>query len=165
MILCMESTLKKIYFFLVSIFGIRHTKTGYRYSPLLVFGSNIILSIILGTALFFAGGAEKMERIFSDNVSIYKSFEERKVSRWSRPENGFLSGVIIENKNSEIILIEDFNRKIWEVNIQNAMVRGKILLEENKKIKITGEISRNNIFIATQIGPWEKIGKRQNVRY
>ena len=147
-------------FLLISIFGIRHTKTGYRYSPLLVFGSSIILSIIFGTALFFAGGAEKMERIFSENVSIYKSLEERKISRWSIPERGFLSGKILENKNNKIILIKDFNGKQWEINIQNTIIKGRMLLEKDEKIKIIGEISENNIFIAKQIGPWERAVKR-----
>ncbi|MCK5123441.1 MAG: hypothetical protein KAQ87_04855 [Candidatus Pacebacteria bacterium] len=142
-------------FLLISIFGIRHTKTGYRYSPLLVFGSSIILSIVLGTALFFTGGAEKMERIFAENVSVYKSFEERKISRWSRPENGFLSGMILENKNSEIILIEDFSKRVWEINIQDAIVRPRASLDLEEKIKIIGKVLEENIFVAQEIRQWD----------
>ncbi len=153
-----------IVFFLVSIFVIRHTKTGYRYSSFLIFGSSIILSIILGTTLFFINGAEKMERIFSENVPVYKSFEEKKISRWSRPEDGFLAGKVIE-KGEDIIIIEDWDNKKWEVDFENAVVRGKLLLEKNEEIKMIGKISGDNIFIATQIGPWEKQGKRQDMRY
>lgn len=150
-------------FLLISIFGIRHTKTGYRYSPLLVFGSSIILSIVLGTTLFLSGGAEKMERVFSENVSVYKSIEERKISRWSRPEDGFLSGIIIEKGRT--IIIKDWNDKKWEVDFKNAIIKGRISLEKNEKIKIIGEVSEDNIFIATQIGPWERSGKRQSTKY
>jgi len=153
-----------VVFLFVSTFGIRHTKTGYRYSPLLVFGSSIILSIILGTSLFFAGGAEKMEQIFAENVSVYKSLEERKISRWSTPENGFLSGKIIEKKET-IIIIEDWDGKKWEIDFKNAIIKGRISLDRNEKIKIIGKISRNNIFIATGIGPWERTGKGQNIKY
>ena len=152
-------------FLFISIFGIRHTKTGYRYPPLLVFGSNIVLSIILGTAFFFTGGAEKMERIFAENISLYKSFEERKISRWSRPEDGFLSGIILEDKNNEIILIEDFSGERWEVDFEDAVIKGRVLLEENEKIKMIGEISGDNIFIATRIGQWEGTGRRRNIKY
>lgn len=150
-------------FLLISIFGIRHTKTGYRYSPLLVFSSSIVLSIVLGTILFFSGGAERMERIFSETVPVYKSLEERKISRWSRPEDGFLSGIII--KKDETIIIEDWNGKKWEVDFKNAIIKGRISLEKNEKIKMIGEISNDNIFIATQIGPWERLGKRQSTKY
>lgn len=150
-------------FLLISIFGIRHTKTGYRYSHLLVFGSSIVLSIVLGTILFFSGGAERMERIFSETVPAYRSFEERKISRWSSPEDGFLSGRIIEK--DETILIEDWSGGRWEVDFENAIVRGRISLEKDEKIKTIGKISKDNIFIATQIGPWERLEKRQNIRY
>ncbi len=151
-------------FLLISFFGIRHTKTGYRYSPFLVFGSSIVLSIILGTSLFFSGGAEKMEQIFAENIPVYRSLEERKISRWSNPENGFLSGKILEKKETAII-IEDWNSKKWEINFRNAIIKGRIFLEKDEKIKITGEIFEDNIFIANQIGPWERTGKRQNIRY
>jgi len=151
-------------FLFISIFGIRHTKTGYRYSPLLVFGSSIILSIILGTSLFFTGGAERMEQIFAENISIYESLEERKVARWSLPENGFLSGRIIK-KEKAVIIIEDWNGKKWEVDFRGAIIKGRVFLEKNEKIKIVGKISENDTFVARQIGPWERIGKRQDIKY
>ncbi|MCK5085038.1 MAG: hypothetical protein KAQ64_05285 [Candidatus Pacebacteria bacterium] len=150
-------------FLLISIFGIRHTKTGYRYSPLLVFSSSIVLSIVLGTVLFFSGGAEKMERIFSENVPVYKSLEERKISRWSLPENGFLSGKIVGKE--ENLIIEDWNGKKWEIDFKNAIIKGRLSLEKDEEIKIIGKMSESDIFIATQIGPWERMGKKQNTRY
>ena len=145
-------------FLLISIFGIRHTKTGYRHSPLLIVGSSIVLSIILGTSLFFTGGAEKMERIFAENIPVYKSLDERKIARWSRPEKGFLSGEII--KKEETVTIEDWDGKEWEIDIENAVVKGRLLLEKDEKIKIIGKISEDGTFIATGIGPWERQGKR-----
>lgn len=152
-------------FSIVSIFGIRHTKTGYRYSFLKILSFNILLSVFLGALFFYTGGAEKMERIFAKNVPIYKSFEERKISRWSNPENGFLSGIILENKNAKIIFMEDWDGKKWEINFEKAVIKGRIFLEKDTKIKMIGEISVDNVFIATQIGPWERIGKRRNINY
>ena len=149
-----------IVFLLISIFGIRHTKTGYRYSLFWVFGSSILLSIILGTSLFFAGGAEKMEQIFAENISVYKSLEEKKISRWSRAEEGFLSGEIIEKK--ETLIIKDWNNKKWEIDFKNAVIKGRISLEKDEKIKIIGKISKNNFFTAIEIRPW---GKQQKTRY
>ena len=150
-------------FLLISIFGIRHTKTGYRYSPLLVFGSSIVLSIVLGTILFFSGGAERMERIFSETVPAYRSLQERKISRWSLPENGFLSGKIIGKE--ENLIIEDWSGKKWEIDLKNAIIKGRLSLEKDEEIKIIGKMSESDIFIATQIGPWERMGKKQNTRY
>ena len=147
-------------FLAVSIFGVRHTKTGYRYSLLKIFSANILLSILLGALFFSTGGAEKMENIFAEKIPVYRSVEERRILRWSRPENGFLSGIILENKNSEIVLIEDFNGKQWEINIQNAIVRPRASLDPGKKIKIIGKVSEENIFTAREIRRWEGRGSR-----
>ena len=147
-------------FFLVSIFGIRHTKTGYRYPLLKILSVNILLSVLLGVLFFYTGGAEKMERIFAENVPVYKSFEERMISRWSHPESGFLAGVILENRNNETILIEDFNGKQWEINIQNAVIRPRASLDLGEKTKIIGEVLEENIFAAQEIRRWDGRGSR-----
>ena len=144
-----------VIFSIISIFGIRHTKTGYRYSFLKILSFNILLSIFSGALFFYTGGAEKMELIFAENISVYKSFEERRISRWSHPENGFLSGLILENKSKDIILIKDFNGMKWEINIQDAFIRSKLYLNQGEKIKITGEILEDNIFTAQEIRKWE----------
>ena len=151
-------------FLIISISGIRHTKTGYRYSPLKILSFNILLSIFLGTLFFYTGGAEKMELLFAENISVYQSIETRKISRWSRPEKGFLSGKIIKKKEI-VIIIEDWNGKKWEINFKDAIIRGKTFLEKDAKIKIVGEIFADNIFIAMQIGSWERTGKGRNIKY
>lgn len=148
-------------FSIISIIGIRHTKTGYRYPLLKILSFNILLSIFLGTLFFHTGGAKRMERIFAENVPVYESFEERRILRWSNPENGFLSGIILENKNKEIILIEDFNGMEWEVDIQDASIRLRASLKSGEKIKIIGKILESNIFIAQEIRKWEGRGLQQ----
>lgn len=155
-----------IIFLLISIFGIRHSKIGYRYSPFWVFGNNIILSITLGASFFFAGGAEKIEQIFAENIPIYESVEEEKIAIWSMPEQGFLSGTIIEKRIDEkkILTIKDFNGKKLEIDFTNALVRGRVLLQKDEKIKIIGEMSKNNIFIAEELRPWKGREMRSNER-
>ncbi|MEA3399208.1 MAG: hypothetical protein U9R00_01700 [Patescibacteria group bacterium] len=148
----------------ISITGIRHTKTGYRYPLLKILSFNILLSIFLGTLFFYTGGAEKIEQIFAENIPVYESFEERRVLRWSNPENGFLSGIILENKNKEIILIKDFNGMKWKVDIQDASIRLKASLKSGEKIKIIGEILEDNIFIAKEIRKWESPRSQQKNR-
>jgi len=149
------SKIEFLFFSVVSILGIRHTKTGYRYPLFKILSFNILLSVFLGALFFYTGGAEKMERIFAENISVYKSVKENRISRWSHPENGLLSGVILENKNKDNILIEDFNGTKWEIDIQNAFIRPKLYLNQGEKIKIIGKISKNNIFIAREIRKWE----------
>jgi len=141
----------------------KKTKTGYRYSPILIVGGSFVLSIVLGTLLFFAGGGEKLEQKFADKVSFYESIEEKKIKRWSMPEKGFLSGIII--KKEENIIIEDLNGKQWEIDFSEAEVKKRLSLKKDEKIKIIGKILEDNIFVAEEIRPWKgrmRQGRRQN---
>ncbi len=146
-----------IIFLIISILGIRHTRTGYRYPLLKILSINIVISILLGVLFFYTGGAERMEQIFAENIPAYRGIEENKISRWSDPESGFLAGVIIEDGN-ETILIEDLSGKKWEINIQEIIISERVSLEIGEKIKITGEILEDNIFAAKEIRSWEGWG-------
>jgi len=151
-----------IIFLFVSIYGIKHTKTGYRYSPLKIYGSSIIVSIIVGISLFSFGGSEKIEQIFARNIPIYRTIGERRISRWSEADNGFLSGIIIENE--KYLIIEDWNNKEWEIDFLNASIRGQVSLEKDEMIKMTGEVSGSNTFRAEAIGPWKGQGREGGKR-
>ncbi len=141
--------------------GIRNTKKGYRYSLLWVLGINILLSVLLGLLFFYTGGGQDIERIFAKRVGIYKGIEERKVSVWSHPEYGFLSGTILEKQSDDILLLEDFIGEKWQINIQNAVMHFGLSLEAGEKIKIIGLILEDNIFTAEEIRIWERPGLRR----
>jgi len=152
-----------IIFLVLSIFGVRYTKTGYRYSPFLIISINIILSIILGITFYFTGGAKTIEQLFAKNISIYNSVEEKKVALWSNPEQGFLSGKIIEkNKENDFFTLEDFNQKKWKIEFKNADIKNRVTIQEKEQIKIIGKISQDDIFIAKEIRPWEGQGMQRN---
>jgi len=143
-----------LFFLFFAIFGVRHTKTGYRYSLFLVFGSSIVFSVIFGTLLFFVGGAKEIEYIFARTVPLYKSIEEKKVAHWLMPEAGFLSGNII-TKNNKTLILRDWKGRIWKVYLKNTLIRKEVLLEKEKGIKIIGRIMGKNGFIAEEIRPWK----------
>ena len=146
-----------IIFLVVSIIGIRHTRTGYRYTLLKILSINIVISILLGVTFFYSGGAERMEQVFAENIPAYRGIEENKALRWSDPENGFLAGVIVED-NEDTILIEDLNGKKWEISTEEVIISQRVSLKIGEKIKIIGEILEGNIFIAREIRSWEGTG-------
>jgi hypothetical protein len=135
--------------------GIRNTKKGYRYSLLWILGINILLSVLFGLLFFYTGGGQKIEEVFARRVSIYKGIEERKISKWSCPESGFLSGIILEKQSDDTLLLEDFTGKEWQINIENAAIHFKLSLELGEKVKIIGTASGENIFTANEIRIWQ----------
>ena len=57
--------------FLAAIFGIRHTKSGYRVSTALLLLGNFIASLVLAAGLLFFGGAEKIEDFFAERAPLF----------------------------------------------------------------------------------------------
>ncbi len=132
------------------------TKTGYRYSPIFIAGGSFILSIVIGTILFFTGGGEKLEQKFAEKISFYESVNEQRIKRWSDSKNGLLSGKIIIKEKS--LVLEDWNGKQFVVKIDRAIIKGGNYLKEGNKIKIIGKLDKNNVFIADEIRPWQGHG-------
>jgi len=56
----------------VGIVGLKHTKRGYRIALLTLVGSNVLASVVLGTGLYAAGGAEVIEETLEEKVSFYE---------------------------------------------------------------------------------------------
>ncbi len=157
-------------FLIFSYYIVRNTKTGYKYSVIMIFGGSIVLSILLGSILFYSGGGKKFEEIFSQNISFYEGIEEKKQVYWTTPEHGFLSGTIKEvSQDEEVITIKDFSQKNWVIHYKNTNIRQKVILKKGEKIKIIGEITKKgeeieekNNFSAQEIRPWNGTNKREN---
>ena len=154
-------------FFIFSYFLLRHTKRGYRYPLFIVLGGSISISILVGIVLFFNGGAEKFEKIFSQKIHLYEGIDEKKEKFWISPEKGFLSGQIIslnindEESEERRLEIRDFQGNEWRILYKENSVRQKVLLEKNEKIKIIGETTAENIFSAKEIRPWNGSEQRK----
>lgn len=146
----------------VSLFGIRHTKAGYRYSLPLLIGTSIVSSIVLGTLFFFAGGAERIEQALVQSVGAYQGVAEKKMALWSMPEDGFLSGKIFSM--GEVLVIEDFAGETWSIDITNSFVRPGVSLEVGVMIKMIGRKTGESAFAAEEIRPWEGRGMQRNPR-
>ncbi|MDF1497664.1 MAG: hypothetical protein P1P90_06480 [Patescibacteria group bacterium] len=147
-------------FLAASIALLRKTKKGYKYSPVLVLMGNLIMSLILGTVIYFSGGAVKIESIFAKNVPGYQSVEEKKTAIWSAPEDGFLSGTIISVENE--VILQDWNGKDWKIDTKDALIRGRVSMRIGEEVKIIGEMSSEGLFKASEIRPWKGQGNGAN---
>lgn len=147
-----------IVFLMIAMMGIRNSKKGYKFSLSNMIAFSISFSIVLGTLFFISGGAQYLETSFATSFSNYKSIESLKISRWSNPESGYLSGTIINISDDELE-IEDFDQKRWKIDITDARLRGNKSLETNAKMKFIGEKTGHNQFKASEIRNWGGNGR------
>ncbi len=151
-------------FFIISIFGIRHSWKGYKIPLLKQALWSIGLSISIGTLFFIGGGGEWLDRAYGNTLSGYETIEERKMQVWSNPEEGYLSGFISET-NEEQLIISDFSDRSWTIDISGSWIAPPVLLEVGERIKLVGEKKGEFQFKAEEVRPWggrQRMGNRRN---
>lgn len=149
-------------FLFLAMLSVRNSSKGYKFSPVRLLIYNSTFSVLLGVVFFISGGAGWLETSFETNIEFYKSVEEKKVDMWSMPESGYLSGTITSVHDSTLVLI-DFQEKQWQIDFAGAFIPKVITIEIGEKIKLTGKITREQAFKASDIRPWGG-NKRMNDR-
>lgn len=150
-----------IIFLIVSIFGLKKTKKGYKISIRRFITASAVFSILLGTLFFIGGGAQWLENAFAVNVGFYEGINEKKVKMWSTPEEGYLSG-IINNVDDTSMKLDDFNENTWIIDLRDANISSIVKLEEGEKIKLIGNVTSTNHFKAAEVRPWGGFGQKGN---
>lgn len=135
------------------IISIKNSRKGYKFHALTVLGLGTALSMLIGTLFFITGGGKWLDHVYAQKSTGYNSIEERKISVWSNPEEGTLSGKIISATETEFEL-EDFSGKLWTVDYKEADIVPAVQIMEGEKIKMTGTMRSEKSFQANIIRPW-----------
>lgn len=148
-----------VVFLLIAMYSVQYSRRGYKFTLAKLVGYSAALSILMGTLFFIGGGAQQLEQAFALKVSAYESIQEKKVKLWSKPEEGYLSGEIVE-AGLDAFKLKDFQGKTWAVRYEQAFVPPVVLLERGEKVKLIGEIRGKDEFAASEIRPWGGVGSR-----
>ena len=149
-------------FTVLAYYYFRRTEHGYRYAAIWIILLSIALSIIGGGLLYSTGWSERLERVFQEKLPFYRELQERKQKVWMSPMHGLLAGRIIKIISDQKVEIEDLQGNIWVIDIADTVWRGRLRPAENLKIKILGEMTGQNRFVANEIRPWK--GRRDQGR-
>ena len=143
---------------ILSHFFFRNTKNSYKYEFWKIALINIIASLTIGSLIYFLGYTERLNQYFNDNVPAYSRYMDTRVQVWSRPELGYLAGNI--TKIEKDIVIVDFDKKEWNVDISESNIKGRVSITVGEKIKIVGKQTGKNTFKSEEIRPWAGRGNR-----
>ncbi|PIP28514.1 MAG: hypothetical protein COX29_00800 [Candidatus Moranbacteria bacterium CG23_combo_of_CG06-09_8_20_14_all_35_22] len=144
-----------IFFAILAIVEFAKTRHGYKYKTTYVGGIFILAIIIFGAILYKLNFSDNMENYMNKNFSTYSQIVRTPEKVWSQPEEGLISGEIIENKKEkEKIYLRDWDGEIWEVDYFQALVRPKVKKEIGEKVKIIGKKEDEYKFRAQEIRPW-----------
>lgn len=152
-----------IVFLMMSVFStyynFRHTKKWYKYSFMLVFFSNLVLSIVLSLFFYFVWFNNIVETSFERSIPHYRSMLVKdKISRmekvWQNEGLWLLLWKINRVWTKDFDLIDN-NNKNWVIiidNDTNLKTRADIIVWA--KIKIIWEKIADDMFKAEEIRPF-----------
>ena len=144
-------------FTLVAYFGFRHTKKGYRYPTARVIFGSILASILISAGLNTVDVGGYIHRYLIENVHVYNNLIYANEHRWTNSEKGLLGGKVIQdNRRLGNIVIKDFRKCYWLVDIKKAEVRSGTQMAPGNYLKITGIKTGKRSFQALSIQGWEK---------
>ena len=144
-------------FTLVAFFGFRHTKKGYRYSAPKVIAASLFASLLLSLCLNTVDIGGYIHRYLIENVHVYHNLINANEQRWTNSQKGLLGGKVVTNDNVQhLIVLRDFSKGIWRVDISKAEVRPKTQIAPGRYLKITGIKTGRRTFQALSIQSWEK---------
>ena len=151
-----------VLFILISYAEFRHTKRGYRFMTHLVVGGSVVLSMVLGTGLFFLGLGGETHELLIENIPYYRSFVFDKRGTWSQPNLGLLSGTIRTVQSNNQFMLEDWEGRIWQVQAEDSTWHLPFAPETMETVRIIGEKSDDNYFRADEIREWNRgMGRRR----
>jgi len=137
----------------IAYMQMKHTHTGYRYSPYVIVLLSVGLSIVIGTIFFFIGFGHSVDRVLSNKVPKYNMMIQQKAERWAYPERGLLAGIILRIEDRSLLL-EDVKKEEWVVRLESS--EGHVLppFSVGDRIGLVGEKLEDHVFVAHKIRPW-----------
>lgn len=135
----------------VSYLEFRNTTKGYRYVPYVVIFGSILVSMFFGTGFYLLGFGEKTHDLFTENMPYYHSLVFDKKGQWSQPDDGLLSGTVVNVEGPTQFVLRDWNGKTWQVTTAES---GNMPLANAEELRIVGEEGNNGTFEAREVKPW-----------
>lgn len=136
------------------------TKRGYRAEKWQVAMVIIFLGVIMGGMIYRMGMASLIDRKLENSFGLYRRVVPMKTIVWNNPEQGYLSGEIINLTSANNFQLKDFGNNIWQITSHNPIVRGRVKLEVGEQIKLVGKKNSQKEFVVEEIRPWN--GQGQN---
>ncbi len=137
----------------ITYFNIKKVRRGYRYGSQKIIVGSLFLSIVLGTALFFAGVGKYLDYYFDHYIPSYKTLVSSNSDIWIYPEDGLLSGRIITASANSFTLI-DIDEQPWIVATDAATQIDSAAIIPGKYVKIVGTMIDGSNFSADMVLPW-----------
>lgn len=146
--------------FLMTQYGIRKTKNGYRHEVYLLITANIILICFAGTVLYQTNTSQSLERALSDvlpdAIDPFVNSSIRQSQSWDNPDKGVLAGEVVSEYGPAGFLLKSFDQNIWQIDKVDSSVSCQPEIKIGQKLKLIGTKVDSSHFLVGNIRPFIK---------
>lgn len=138
----------------LAMFDLKHTKHGYRYSLLSVFGGSVVISLLGGLLLHLVGFGFTVDNSLGRVVAVYQTQGDIEQNIWQQPAKGRLVGSIINEDDS--VAFADVSGQKWQLNLTELSEDDLEVLNSKQKVRLIGLLVDRNPprFHACGAFPW-----------
>ena len=143
----------------ISVYEIRNTKWGYRYSTIVILGSNVIFTILGAMLLHCLGLGYTLDKKLGEQIGMYMSLEKREQLMWQMPDEGRLVGVLepLETPaegETVIMNFKDIKGVLWRLSSEELSERERLLLNRAIPVRLLGTTTSDFSFHVCGVFPW-----------
>jgi len=102
------------------------TKKGYRFKPWMFVLSTVLISVLIGTGMFFSRLSDRFDDAVCDHLQPCSMLKKHREMMWLAPEHGVLAGRILEIKGKELWVVNDMTGKKWNVLVGECGFKPRI---------------------------------------
>jgi hypothetical protein len=132
----------------------KRTKKGYYYDMALVMGGSVVLSILLGSLLFYEGLDSQIDDILDKKLPFYEKMIYDKQDVWDNAEDGLLGGTITAVLDESNFTVQDRDGATWLVSGADLSWQDSTLPRPGTQIRLIGEWKEDHFFSARAARSW-----------
>ena len=134
-----------------AVFGLRHTRRGYRFKASNVAVAAIAASLSIGIFLHYFDAGRTLHTLLRERFPAYQAFTYVPFPEWSRPDEGFLGGTVLSDAGNNKIKLLDFRNEEWIIDVEGARIDVDSPLLEEGDVAIEGKRTGDHMFKASRI--------------
>lgn len=143
-------------FFIASAYYcLRNTRRGYRFRTAQIVSLCLAASIGLGVLFHIFEAGRHINDFLASRFAYYREQTDVPFEEWSRPDEGFLGGIVVSVDNKKSLRLKDFQDKEWLVDISGAIVKFDTPVEDEGDIAIRGVRTGSSAFRAETIDAFD----------
>lgn len=142
---------------LIAVLDFKNTGRGYRFSLVKLGLALAALILLAGWMLNYLGLAQRLDYAFKA-APYYQDRQSYMMQVWQRPEEGLISGEILEIRSQQDFILVDLEGKRWQVDATDALWHHNLSAAAGLDVRMIGQ-ARDDFFRASDVMPWMGTGK------